>query len=49
MFSRREQFRALDKFFHFKLHGNTYLVEHTTANAKTCPLTERQTTLQNIA
>ena len=49
MFSRPEQFTAFGKFFHFKLNWNTYLVEHTTVNVKTCPLTEHQTTLQNIA
>ena len=48
-FSRPEQFTALYKIFHFKLNWNTYLVEHTTVNVKTCPLTEHQTTLQNIA
>ena len=49
MLSRPEQFTALNKFFHFKLNWNTYLVEHTIVNVKTCPLTEHQTALQNIA
>ena len=49
MFSRPAQFTALYKIFHFKLNWNTYLVEHTTVNVKTYPLTEHQTTLQNIA
>ena len=48
VFSPR-QFTAFDKFFHFKFNWNTYLVEHTTVSVKTCPLTEHQTTLQNIA
>lgn len=49
MFSRPEQFTALDNFLRFTLNWNTYLVEHTIVNVKTCPLTEHQTILQNIA